>query len=112
MLIWTKCHVINQEGLMSHYVLPKKGSRVDQPIPEEILKLPPPISIHFTQSFPDFHVKSWYNMLAQCTSLIRANRRRALYEHFSAMLTMPPDWPCPFVALRDITTLDILWTPS
>ena len=43
MLIWTKCHVLNQEGMMTKYIAPKKGNRINQVIVEEIPKLTSPI---------------------------------------------------------------------
>ena len=94
-LTWIKCQ---QERMMSHYIIPKRGIRVETSNDKTTFKSPPPLSAQHTQSFPqyrsnsnDLH-QSWSSLFALSTLGIRNNQHRKLYEKFSAMMTRPPDW--------------------
>ena len=104
-LTWIKCQ---WKRMMSNYIIPKRGIRVDLSKDKTIFKPPPPLSAQHTQSLPHYRsnyndiLKSWSSMFAQCTLGIRDNRRRKLYENFSTITTRPPDWSYLRQILRDV----------
>ena len=86
--------------MMSKHIISEIGIKVDQVLIKETLKLPTLISIQQTQSLFGHQknyeniVSPWYGVLAQYTLLVPTNHCRAFYEHFFAMMTKLPDWPC------------------
>ena len=100
-LTWIKCQ---QERMMSHYIIPKRGIRVEISNDKTTFKPPPPLSAQHTQSFPQYRCnsndlhQSWSSLFALSTLGIRNNQHRKLYAKFSAMMTWPPDWSYLFTS--------------
>lgn len=100
-LMWEKCHIKTQEGMMQLTV----ESGIKQMTSDKSLSLYILIQQKFLPENDKNTSRFRHIILAQGIVLIRVNDRRILYGYVSAMMMRPPDWPYSFGAMREAPNL-------